>query len=50
MMMRHCAIKCSNGKDMILGIKLTWDEILPVFITVHVISNKFFNKSFSSVT
>ena len=41
MIMRPCAIKCSNGKNMILGIRLTWDEILTVFITVHVALNKF---------
>lgn len=36
MMMRYGAIKCSNGKNMILGTKLTSDEILTVFITVCV--------------
>lgn len=50
MMRRHCGIKYSNGKNMILGIKMSWDEILTVFITVHVILNKWLNKSFSSVT
>lgn len=43
-MVRHCAIKCSNEKNMILGIRLTQDQILTVFITVCVTLNKLFNK------
>lgn len=37
---RHGAVRCSNGKNMVLGIRLTLAQIVTVFMAVCVTLNK----------